>query len=1310
VHEREPQLETNERSKRQGTSPKRTVVVGLAVLAAVHAYFLWPELQVSRLDLNDNVMHLTLTSRLVQAIERGENPLDFWVSEWTLGYPVPRTYQTLGHFVPAAAYFLLGKQIDVPTLFAWIRFVLLFCLPLSVFASARMLNLGRAQAVAAAALSSLVATNGLYGFEYGSFLWRGSGLYTQLWATHFLFFSIGLTYRAVLFGRQLTGAAIALSLTFLSHFIYGYMGALTACLLVLVPTARVDRATRAVRVAVVGALAFSLCAFVILPMLGDVSWINHSRWEEAWKWDSFGATRVLTWLVRGELLDYGRLPVLSLFALIGLVVAGSRFRKLHPRKSLAVPIETTPADEAHRFLVSGAVFWILMFFGRPTWGVLLSFLGASPDLHLHRLVGGFHLFTILLVGVAFGSLWDLCRRPRSVFVSGALTVILLVSTAPALIERNGFLAKNREWGESNLTAYEAEKETLDAVVERSKDAKGRVYPGLKADWGGEFEVGSVPIYAFLSVEHVPAVAFLHHAMSLTADIMVRFDQWNRDHYRLFNIGTVLAEPTTPLPPFLRPSFHAGRFRLFDAPSNGYFDLVSAPFIQRCSKATFYEVNDRWLHSDWVAKRNHIRLDFGEGRDDSFFELPRLYRSEPLPHVEPVGDLGGISEESRLGETYRASVVVRDHSFLLFKMTYHPKWRAYVDGDVVPTVALSPGFVGVPMSPGNHEVEMRYEPGPEKAILLALGLMLTSIALWSERRGALRRVEELLSSRARSLRAQLLSETRLSKVAVAGGVLVLALPICLPFTSSQLLGGHDSFEYFPRLIEFHENITSGTWLPRWAPDLSSGFGQPLFLFNPPLVYYLGEIGVFFGLDPIRALNLATILLIVGSAVSMYFLGALYFGRAGGVLAAAAYLYAPYFHVNLFVRHALAEFSAFPFYPLALYGFGRFAKERKLPSLLVGSAAFAAVFFCHNVAALVFAPMLLVFVLSTSWHARSIGLLMRQMGGFALGAVASAAIWLPVLVERNLVHVDRLLEGHLRYVNHFVYPQQLLFSPWGYGISVPGYEDGMSFSIGWAHLVLAILVWWWLRERPGRVPFPVFRLFAWLAVPLIVIMLPGSQWVWDRIALLQYVEFPWRLLGPLAVCVSMLVAPLGVWISQRVSNKAVWIAAALAFLVLPNVAHIRPEGLHDVEIAQWQPEEIARRGIAVTTRREYEPRWMSARPPFREALFTVVTGDAEILNPSRTPTRISATVDASRDSRIELRNAFFPGWTAFVNRGVAPIGIAEGTGLIRVQVPRGRNEVVVAFRRTWPRFVGESLSLVSISLMVFLWIRRGGRTWS
>ena len=263
----------------------------LGVLVA-NAAALWPEISISRVDLNDNVLHFTLVERMVQAVERGENPLDCWSPEWSLGYPVLRTYQPLSHALVALIYFALGKSVGLMTVFVWVRFLSVVLLPLSFFAAARLMGLRPLTAAAAAILAPLISTNFLYGLEYGSYTWAGSGLFPQAVGSHFLLITLGLAFRSIRRGRHLVLTGAMLGLTFLAHLIYGYMGALSVCLLAVIPDAEATRAVRFRRMAMIAGVALLLSAFQLAPMLIDGANINHSRWEAVWKWDSFGAGQV----------------------------------------------------------------------------------------------------------------------------------------------------------------------------------------------------------------------------------------------------------------------------------------------------------------------------------------------------------------------------------------------------------------------------------------------------------------------------------------------------------------------------------------------------------------------------------------------------------------------------------------------------------------------------------------------------------------------------------------------------------------------------------------------------------------------------------------------------------------------------------------------------------------------------------------------------------------------------------------------------------------------------------------------------------
>ncbi len=417
---------------------KRIALAILAVVLIANAVALAPEIAISRVYLNDNVFHFGLIQGITEDLQAHKNPLDHWYGQWGFGYRVLHTYQSLPHFGVAAAYFALGKP-DLMAVFSWVRYLSVVLLPASFFACAWLLGLGELTAAAAALLAPLISTPGLYGIEYGSFVWAGNGLFTQAVACHFFLLAIGLGWRGMREEKYIPWAGLAVALTFLSHFIYGWMAAVTLCLLL--------RRTNWLRLLKIGAVAFALCSWQLWMLWRDRALINHSHWEASWKWDSFGAPQVLRWLVRGELLDHGRhFPVLTILALFSLAIPAM----------VAIVHTQDKAWDCERFkgilfATIAAIFWLAVFCGRPAWGGSLDLIGATSDTQLHRVIGGAQVFMLLLAAVGLGWLWSLCG-PR-IAAAAVLTALLLY---PAIHERAVYLANNARLGRENLAMYQTQ--------------------------------------------------------------------------------------------------------------------------------------------------------------------------------------------------------------------------------------------------------------------------------------------------------------------------------------------------------------------------------------------------------------------------------------------------------------------------------------------------------------------------------------------------------------------------------------------------------------------------------------------------------------------------------------------------------------------------------------------------------------------------------------------------------------------------------------------------------------------------------------
>jgi len=214
---------------------------------------------------------------------------------------------------------------------------------------------------------------------------------------------------------------------------------------------------------------------------------------------------------------------------------------------------------------------------------------------------------------------------------------------------------------------------------------------------------------------VPAVSLLYHSMALPADVQMRMNEQSADHYRLFGIRTVVTAAGAPVPiaPFWRREQTIGPFDIYATPDTRYFDVVDASAAMHVTKQPFYDVNDRWLQSDWVGKRQHLLLDLG-GVPPGTAVAPE----GPLPAVRELPLAGSVTSE-REGE---ATVEMTRPACVLYKMTWHPNWHAWVDGTPVTTAMLSPGFLAVPVDAGKHTVTLRYEGSAWKVWLALAGIV------------------------------------------------------------------------------------------------------------------------------------------------------------------------------------------------------------------------------------------------------------------------------------------------------------------------------------------------------------------------------------------------------------------------------------------------------------------------------------------------------------------------------------------------------------------------------------------------------------
>ena len=698
------------------------LLVAAACLFNLVAY--QSELSIAAPDSNDDVFHFGLIQRMNAAWDAGGNPLDTWIGYWGQGFPVLRYYQHLPHLAVVLVYRLLGGQVPLHTVFDGMTLLLLALMPLTFYIGSRRLGASSVTASCVALCTPLLGADPsqhhFLGFQAQSFLWSGGGLFTQLAAIVLFPLALGATSQAALDGRRFAPAIAWLGATWLSHLVLGYIACLLGAIVLLRPEARGRRWRVALRLGLVYAGVAVVAGYLLLPTLLEGQWLSRSMWEPPEYWHSYGARRVVTALATGGLLDGDRIPVLTLLAGLGAVVAGHAWLGRGRR-----------ADDGFAIVALAMfVLGLLLYFGRPTWGPALALLPFAGNLPLHRFICAVQFGGLLLAGLALSRLAELLsgsRPERRHAVAGVAALVLL---SPAIASTIALARQNSHWrqdaGAADAAARAPQERAFADFHALDRTVAGRGYAGTSWDWGRQFKLGGTNVYHRWSGHDLPAISYMYHTMGLASDLEPGFDPTRRDHYELFNVRYLLADDAQRLPPFARRRPDGPGFVAALVDTEGYFGVVGSSAFVRYRKGeadALREWNRAFIASDWHAARRFIRIGWRDGDSPAASELS-LVIDQPLDFSPPPGwqaPRGRVISSGGSGDRYHALVRLDEPGLILFRMAFHPNWRAVLDGEAAETVMLTPGYAGVRAPPGDHLLEMTYRPSGWTGVLPWAGL-------------------------------------------------------------------------------------------------------------------------------------------------------------------------------------------------------------------------------------------------------------------------------------------------------------------------------------------------------------------------------------------------------------------------------------------------------------------------------------------------------------------------------------------------------------------------------------------------------------
>lgn len=555
--------------------------------------------------------------------------------------------------------------------------------------------------------------------------------------------------------------------------------------------------------------------------------------------------------------------------------------------------------------------------------------------------------------------------------------------------------------------------------------------------------------------------------------------------------------------------------------------------------------------------------------------------------------------------------------------------------------------------------------------------------------------------------------------------IITIPAFMRIINGQYFPMHDD-QHIARLYLFDQGILQGQLYLRWVGLLGFGFGYPLFNFYPPLIYFVGEVFHLLGFSLIWSVKLTFILGFYLSAVGIFLLIKKLTNRISAFLGATLYTYFFYHAVLIYVRGALAEFFSLAILPFLFLALINLSDKANLKNGIIFGILLALLILTHPLIA--FPAVMFLFLFTTFYL-----LLIKNrwqfikflvIGGI-LGLGLSSFFWLPSFAERKYTLVDQILTKELASHNiHYIFPQQFIYSLWGFGGSGPGLSDGMTFQLGKIHigLVVVSLVLSFISRllpptlRRGRndKTLKYFYFFAFLLLFSLFMTTSYSSFIWDNVKYLWYLQFPWRFLTFTAVFISIVgsyvIFFLDRLLQQHIQPRVLdilLVGSIILFTIFTYQKYFKPQYLintNDNERTSFK--EIAWR--ISNTSYEFVPKGVKTKKSdlgttvldidkkdLPKKAYEIISGNAyvRVLKDKFQEKEFMVMVDSKEPIVFRLNTYNFPGWSAYVDGNKSTINDQNDLKLIRLNIPSGQHDIRFKFEDTPVRKVGNIISTLS-----------------
>jgi hypothetical protein len=577
---------------------------------------------------------------------------------------------------------------------------------------------------------------------------------------------------------------------------------------------------------------------------------------------------------------------------------------------------------------------------------------------------------------------------------------------------------------------------------------------------------------------------------------------------------------------------------------------------------------------------------------------------------------------------------------------------------------------------------------------------------------------------------------IARVLLLVGSCLLAIT---PFFWKGIPSGHDFEFHMYSWMEVLGQWKQGIGYPRWAALAHWGYGEPRFLFYPPASWTLGAVlGAILPWNVVPGAYCWLVLILAGA--SMYWLARQWLSKTDALFAAIFYALNPYHLLIVYWRSAYAELLAsalLPLVPLFLLrisdsvsqqlsskhvssnaGFSpqdEGQRSRFFVRAIVGlSLTLAAAWLTNLPAAVIIhysAAGLAVFLAARSYRTersfKGSGILLATAGAGIMGAGLASFYLLPAIYEQRWINISEILSPGVRPQDNFLF-------------TTIADADHNRFNRLVSTVAIAEIIVLFLtivvssRHRMNRsraalagpvagggklLDASLWMLISAWGVATALMMVPITNWMWQHLPKLRFVQLPFRWL----LCMNAALAVLLALAARRWISRLLTCTALLATLLIAGQLTQPPWWDNSADIREMV--DFIESGTGYEGVDEYVPAGADAselnKDLSRVSDDSGAPVDNEMLAWESTEKRF--VVRAEEPEGVVVRLFNYPAWQVTVNGKAAQTRTAEVTGEMIIAIPEGRDDVRIHFHPTADRTIGEAISGTSFVLLTVVWIR-------